>query len=123
MQKETAKLAYANKTKESIISQKLGSRDFWQTANSILNKGESAIPVLFNGPEMLSSTTDKVELFTENFSKNSYLDDSVMSLPVLPSRTTLKLNNISVAPKMLKKVKTNLDLSEASGPDCIQWCF
>ena len=122
MQKETAKLAYANKTKESIISQKLGSRDFWQTANSILNKGESAIPVLFNGPEMLSSTTDKVELFTENFSKNSYLDDSVMSLPVLPSRTTLKLN-ISVAPKMFKKVKTNLDLSEASGPDCIQWCF
>ena len=123
MQKETAKLAYANKTKESIISQKLGSPDFWQTANSILNKGESAIPALFNGPEMLSSTTDKVELFTENFSKNSYLDDPVMSLPVLPSRTTLKLNNISVAPKMLKKVKTNLDLSEASGPDCIQWCF
>ena len=123
MQKETAKLAYANKTKESITSQKLGSRDFWQTANSILNKGESAIPVLFNGPEMLSSTTDKVELFAENFSKNSYLDDSVISLPVFPSRTTLKLNNISVAPKMLKKVKTNLDLSEASGPDCIQWCF
>ena len=123
MQKETAKLAYANKTNKSITSQKLGSRDFWQTANSILNKGESAIPVLFNGPEMLSSTTDKVELFTENFSKNSYLDDSVMSLPVLPSRTTLKLNNISVAPKMFKKVKTNLDLSEASGPDCIQWCF
>ena len=26
---ETAKLAYANKTKESITSQKLGSRDFW----------------------------------------------------------------------------------------------
>ena len=72
---------------------------------------------------MLSSTADKVELFAENFSKNSYLDDSVMSLPVLPSRTTLKLNNISVAPKMFKKVKTNLDLSEASGPDCIQWCF
>ena len=72
---------------------------------------------------MLSSTADKVELFAENFSKNSYLDDSVMSLPVLPSRTTVKLNNIFVAPKMLKKVKRNLDLSEASGPDCIQWCF
>ena len=26
---EAAKLAYANKTKESITSQKLGSRDFW----------------------------------------------------------------------------------------------
>ena len=28
----------ANKTKESIISQKLGSRDFWRIANSVLNK-------------------------------------------------------------------------------------
>ena len=26
---EAAKLAYANKTKESITSQKLGSQDFW----------------------------------------------------------------------------------------------
>ena len=47
---EAAKLAYANKTKESITSQKLGSRDFWRIANSVLNKGKSAIPPLFNGP-------------------------------------------------------------------------
>ena len=40
---EAAKLAYANKTKESITSQKLGSHDFWQIANSVLNKGKSAI--------------------------------------------------------------------------------
>ena len=36
---EAVKLAYANRTKESITSQKLGSRDFWQIANSALNKG------------------------------------------------------------------------------------
>ena len=47
---EAAKLAYANKTKESITSQKLGSRDFGQIANSVLNKGKSAIPSLFNDP-------------------------------------------------------------------------
>ena len=47
---EAAKLAYAHKTKESITSQKLGSRDFWRIANSVLNKGKSAIPPLFNGP-------------------------------------------------------------------------
>ena len=41
---EAAKLAYADKRKESIISQKRGSRDFWQIANSVLNKGNSAIP-------------------------------------------------------------------------------
>ena len=46
---EAAKLAYANKTKESITSQKLGSRDFWRIANSVLNKNKSSIPPLFNG--------------------------------------------------------------------------
>ena len=68
---------------------------------------------------MLSSASDKTKLFAENFSKNSNLDDSGISLPVFPSRTNLKLHNISVTPKMVKKVIMNLDLSKASGPDCI----
>ena len=34
---EAAKLGYATKTKESITSQKLGSRHFWRIANSVLN--------------------------------------------------------------------------------------
>ena len=116
---EASKLAYANKTKESITSQKLGSRDFWRIANSALNKGKSAIPPLFNGPEVLSSASDKAKLFAENFSLNSNLDDSGISLPVFPSRTNLKLYNISVTPKMVRKVVMNLDLSKASGPNCI----
>ena len=116
---EAAKLAYANKTKESITSQKLGFRDFWRIADSVLNKGKSAIPPLFNGPEVLSSASDKAKLFVENFSKNYNLDDSGISLPVFPSITNLKLHNISVAFKMVKKVIMNLDLSKASGPDCI----
>ena len=49
---EAAKLAYANITKESITSQKLGSHDFWQIANSVLNKGKSDIPPLLNNLEM-----------------------------------------------------------------------
>ena len=40
---EAAKLAYANKTKQSITSQKLDSRNFWQIANSDPSKGKSAI--------------------------------------------------------------------------------
>ena len=108
---DAAKLAYANKTKESIISQKLGSRDFWRIANSVLNKGKSAIPPLFNGPKILSSASDKAKLFAEHFSMNSNLDDSGISLPVFPSRTNLKLHNISVTPKMVRKVIMNLDLS------------
>ena len=86
---------------ESITSQKLGSQDFWQIADSVLHKGKSAIPPLFNDPEVLSSASDKA--------KSSNLDDSGISLPVFPSRTNLKLYNISVTPKMVKKVITNLD--------------
>ena len=55
----------------------------------------------------------------ENVSKNSNLDGSGISLPIYPSRTNLKLHNISVAPKIVKKVITNLDLSKTSSPDCI----
>ena len=116
---EAARLAYANKTKESITYQKLGSRDFSRIANSVLNKGKSAIPLLFNGPEVLSSASDKAKLFAENVSMNSNIDDSGTSLPVFHSRTNLKLNNISVTPKMVRKVVMNLDLSTAPGPDCI----
>ena len=116
---EAAKLAYATKTKESITSWKLGSRDFWGIANSVLNKDKSAIPPLFNGPEVLTSASDKAKFFAKNFSKISNLDDSGISLAVSPSRTNLKLRNISITPKMIKKVITNLDSSKASGPDCI----
>ena len=61
----------------------------------------------------------KQNCFPENFSKNSNLDNSGNSLPVLLSRTNLKLHNISVTPKMVKKVITNLDLSKPSGTYCI----
>ena len=97
---EAAKLAYANETKKPITSQKLGCRDFWQIANSVLNKGKSAIPPLFKGQEVLSSASDKTKLFAENFSKNSTLDGSSISAPVFPSRTNLKLRNISVTSKV-----------------------
>ena len=50
---------------------------------------------------------------------NSNLDDSGISLPVFPSRTNWKLYNISVTPKMVRKVVMNFDLSKASAPNCI----
>ena len=116
---EAAKFAYANKTKESITSQKLGSCDYWRIVNSALSKGKSAMPSLFSGLEVLSSASDKAKLFAMTFSENSNLDDSGISLPVFHSRTNLKLHNISVTTKVVKKVIMNLDLSKASSPDCI----
>ena len=59
---------------------------------------------------MLSSVFDEAKLFAEDFSKNSNIDDSGISLPVFSPRSNLKLHNISVASKMVNKVIMNLDL-------------
>ena len=40
------------------------------------------MPLLFNGPEVLSSASDKAKLFGEYFSKNFNLGDPGISLPV-----------------------------------------
>ena len=68
---------------------------------------------------MLSSASGKAKLLAENLSKNSNLDGSGISLSVFPSKINLKLHNIFVTPKMVKKVIINLDLSKASDPDCV----
>ena len=81
------------------------------------------IPPIFNGQDVLSSASDKAEFFAENFSKNPNLDNLGISLPVFPSRTNLKVHNISLTRKMVKKLVTNLDLSKESGPDVFQWWF
>ena len=65
---------------ESITSQKLGSHDFRRIADSVLNKGKYAISPLFNGPEVLSSASDKAKLFPENFSMNSNLDFKLINM-------------------------------------------
>ena len=62
---------YTKKTKKSIFSQRVGSGDFWHSANSVLNRGKSAISPLFNGPEVLTSASEKAKLFAELFSKTS----------------------------------------------------
>ena len=95
------------------------TRDFWRIANNVLNKNKSAVPSLFNSREVLFPLYHKAKLFAENFSKDSDLDDSGISLPVFSSRTNLKLHNITVTLKMVKKVITHLDYLKASGPDCI----
>ena len=58
-------------------------------------------------------------MFAKVVSQNPNIDDSGISLPILSSRTNLKLHSISVALKMDKKVRMNLDSSKSSGPDCI----
>ena len=75
--------------------------------------------LLFKGPGVLSCAPDKSKLLPENVSKNSNINDSGISLPVFLSGTNLRLHNISVTPKIVKKTIINLDLSKPSGSDCI----
>ena len=91
---------------------------FWQIATSVFNKAESAIHFLFNGAEVLSSTSDKTIYLLKTFLRTNF-DESVISLPTLTSRENLKLNNVIVTLKFIKKIITNLEFWKAAGPDCI----
>ena len=111
---EAAKLTYANKTKESITSQKLGSRGFWRKSNSVL------LYLLYS----MARRYCLLHLIKQNCLLKTFLKTLIfmaqVSLYLFPSsRTNLKLHNISVTSKMVKKIIMNLDLSKASGPDCI----
>ena len=82
--------------KQTITSQKLGPRDSWQIANSILNRSKSVMLTIFNGSVVLSSVSDKVKVFAERFSNNFNCHDSGILLPAFSSRGNLKLHNIPV---------------------------
>ena len=65
-----------------------------------------------------------LHLIKQNFMLKTFLRTLILMTQVslylfFPPRTNFKLNNISATPKMVKKVIMNLDLSKASGPDCI----
>ena len=70
---------YAETTRRHVASQLIVSRDFWRICNSVLNKGKST---LFNGSEVLTTSTDKVDFFARNFSCNSTFDDGSHSFPI-----------------------------------------
>ena len=81
-------------------------------ANSVVNKGKSNTPPLFNElyfSELLSSASNKTKL----------LKCSLRTLLAFPCRTNTKLHNIRVAPKLVKNVISNLDLSKTSDSKCI----
>ena len=63
---EAARVAYAAKKKKFHHFPE-SFQDFWSIADSVLNKGKSALPPLFYSMKALSSTSDKTKLFTKSF--------------------------------------------------------
>ena len=100
---------------ESITSQKHCSQDFWRIANGVLK-----VNLLY----LLYSTARKcfpLDLIKQNYLLKTFLRTLILitEVPYFPSRTSLKLHNISVTSKMVKNIITNLNSSKASSPDCI----
>ena len=68
-----------------------------------------AIPPLVNGPEVLSSASDKVNCLLKISLEILILMNQISLYFFFPSRTNMKLLNFSVTPKLVK-VLTNLGL-------------
>ena len=69
--------------------------------------------------EVLSFASDKARLLAVNYLRTLIVMTLVSLYCFFSSRTNLKLHNISITPKMVKKIITILDLSKASGPGYI----
>ena len=72
---------------------------------------------------MFSSASHKaqrrcvLQFIKQNCFLKTNLEDSGIPLPAFPSRTNLKLHNISVTVKMVTIIIMSLDLSKACVPD------
>ena len=111
---ERAKLAYANKIKQPINSQKLNFHVFEEITKSILNIDEFTFSTLFNGPDMSPSASNKAELFAKIFYHLILIIQVYFYLFFL-----LELIWNCITFKLLWKFITNLDLSEVPVPDFI----
>ena len=58
------------KHKSLLLTRNLALGTFGELLIVFSKRGKSAIPPLFNSPEMLPSASDKAKLFVKNFSKN-----------------------------------------------------
>ena len=67
--------------------------------------------------EVLTTSTDKTNLFARNFSCNSTIDDGSQKLTDFPSPTELKISPKNITAKVVSHAIYDLDASKATGPD------
>ena len=113
---KNAKDQYANMIKLRIEAESLGSREFWKITSRVLNHGESNIPTIINGPEILSSASDKATLFAKILLPIQALIQIKNCLTSLLAQTFNCLTFFITAEEVAK-LFSNLDTSKAVGSD------
>ena len=114
-----AKDSYAASIQSRIENERLGSREFWKITNKVLNRGKTSVgPTVINGPELLSSASDKAKLFATNIAANSTLDVG-HPLPSFPACTTNLLSEFSIQSRDIARLISNLDNNKATLIMCI----
>ena len=116
---EEARSNYADATRHSIASQRIGSRNIWKTFTSIVNKVSLQIPPLFNGSVVLTYSKDKANRFAMKLSVNSFLDDTLHNLPDFSLRTEQEIFSMRITARMVANAISEFDVANATGPDCI----
>ena len=109
--------SHAQTVRTEISNERPGTRGFWKISRKVLNCGKPSIPTLVNGPEVISSSSEKAKLFAANFAANSTLDDHGHPLPDFPQLTDCLLSKFSVTSKEIGKLVRKLDSTKATGPD------
>ena len=87
--------------------------------SSLGQLAKSSIAPLFNGPEVLTSSKDKANLFAGKFSANSTLDDTLHSLPDFSTRIEQEIFYMRISVIMVENTICEVDVAKATGPDCI----
>ncbi|CAI9721180.1 Hypothetical predicted protein [Octopus vulgaris] len=111
-----AKQDYEQHIHDRISSQKVGSHDFWRIIKSVRGNNKSSIPPLFNGPEVLTTSNDKSELFAQLFSSHFILDDSGHPLPDVFLKTDKPLHICHITSDKVAAIVARLEPCKATGP-------
>lgn len=92
---------------------RLASCEFLKNSKQILNRGKTSVPVIINGPEVISRSSDKSYLLYMIFAFNSELD--YKDYPFHQAQTC----NIYIKGQKVSRLIKSLKLKMSTGPDKI----
>ena len=102
---EYSKQQYAASVAISRSTHRPGSREFWQIANSAINRNKSSVPPIFHWLEVVTSPLDKANHFSSRFVfslSGIYIPDQVVSSRIHPSVSSFDLSGHTAWPIQLK---------------------